>query len=431
MPSLTNDAFDHAFVVDLTIGSLEVGALITSCLFGVTCVQTYLYFRHLKADPWGMVLLVFAVWLLDLGHTIAVSHLIYTLTITNYGAGVQSFIVPPVSIDVTILLSAFIGTIEQAWFIRRLYVFSKNIYLTGICVTLTLARFIGSLGLSVVVFHRITLPEYVTRFSWLVTSIMATAAANDVLLAAFLTYCLNRTKTRAFASGMSKLLNKLTFIAVESGLITSIGAVAVLVTLLTMPLNSVYMALFVILGKLYSNAFLASLNAHRSFVNDFRDPLSVHNSDFPPTMSTTGSPDPEAGRERFSRSLAATVPFTSPFTSLFSSNETGTGSRSRSHSPTHWRSSSCSQLVQVAVMPSSVLLRPGSRGSEFVMGMDSRIYGSGIHTQSAGSDHASSVIHQIMVTTHVEKFTEDVDEVVNHNGQLDSPKSPTSRSSMV
>ncbi|KAF5310405.1 hypothetical protein D9758_018889 [Tetrapyrgos nigripes] len=372
-PSLTTDAFG-AFDVDLNIGSLEVGVLIAACLFGVTCVQTFLYFHHFKADPWGMTLLVCFVWLLDLGHTIAVSHLIYTLTVTNYGVGILSLIVPPVSIDVTILLSAFIGTIEQAWFIRRLYLFSKNIYLAGLCAILTLARFIGSIGLSVAAFHRPTLPEYVAHYGWLVTSIMATAAANDVLLATFLTYCLNRTKSGAVAVfRMSKLLDKLTVVAVESGLITSIGAVAVLATFLKMPLNSVYMALFVILGKLYSNAFLVSLNARRSFIRNFRDITSARTSDFPPmsTTSTTG--------------------------------------RFRSHGPaSHWRASSFSQLVQVAVTPSSALR---SMDSEFGMGMGmDRIYGSrtGTHSQSAGSELGTN---QIKVTTHVEKFMEDVDDL--------------------
>jgi hypothetical protein len=75
-------------------------------------------------------------------------------------------------------------------------VFSKNIYLAGTCAILSFARFLGSMGLSVVVLHKIPLPEYTTRWRWLVASIMATAAVNDVLLAAFLAYCLNKTKDR-------------------------------------------------------------------------------------------------------------------------------------------------------------------------------------------------------------------------------------------
>ncbi|KAF5361634.1 hypothetical protein D9758_007274 [Tetrapyrgos nigripes] len=380
-PSLTTDAFG-AFDVDLNIGSLEVGVLIAACLFGVT---------SLGHDIAGVLCVAIGPG----AHDCCLPSHLYTHRNQLWRGHTKSDRTP--------------GTIEQAWFIRRLYLFSKNIYLAGLCAILTLARFIGSIGLSVAAFHRPTLPEYVAHYGWLVTSIMATAAANDVLLATFLTYCLIRTKSGA-VGGMSKLLDKLTVVAVESGLITSIGAVAVLATFLKMPLNSVYMALFVILGKLYSNAFLVSLNARRSFIRNFRDITSARTSDFPPmsTTSTTG--------------------------------------RFRSHGPaSHWRASSFSQLVQVAVTPSSALR---SMDSEFGMGMGmDRIYGSrtGTHSQSAGSELGTN---QIKVTTHVEKFTEDVDdlELVVVRGPLSmesptspitgptslmSPASPSSRSSMV
>ncbi|KAF5352051.1 hypothetical protein D9758_009402 [Tetrapyrgos nigripes] len=223
-----------AFKPDSTLGALEVDILVLSPsegrssghnTAGVHCM-VIIFCRSIYTSIVDLPLR-----LLDLGHTISVCHVIYTLTITDYGAGI-------------------LRTIEQVWFIRRLYMFSKNIYLAGICAVLALTRFIASMGLTVIAFQRISLPEFGTRFSWLVNRVLTTTAANDVLLAAFLSYCLNRTKDEHIeGSRMSKVLNQLIVIAVESGAITSICAVAVLVCFLTMPLNATYMTLYGILAK--------------------------------------------------------------------------------------------------------------------------------------------------------------------------------------
>jgi len=142
-----------AFQPDLTLGALEIGVLIATCLFGATCTQTYVYFRSSRRDAWDMKSLVrvrtfqlcrisngfsgsgvhrmvstqqavaesgqfrsmiISGRLLDLGHTISICHLNYTLTVTDYGQGAASMMVPPVTVDVALLLSALIGPIEQA-----------------------------------------------------------------------------------------------------------------------------------------------------------------------------------------------------------------------------------------------------------------------------------------------------------------------------
>jgi len=42
------------FQPDLMVGGLEVGVLVGVCLFGVHCVQTYMYLCSFKKDPWSM-----------------------------------------------------------------------------------------------------------------------------------------------------------------------------------------------------------------------------------------------------------------------------------------------------------------------------------------------------------------------------------------
>jgi hypothetical protein len=57
MPPFTISAFPP-FNPDLMVGALEIGSLVAVCLFGVTSVQTYMYFSHFTADPRGITLTV-------------------------------------------------------------------------------------------------------------------------------------------------------------------------------------------------------------------------------------------------------------------------------------------------------------------------------------------------------------------------------------
>ncbi|THV01245.1 hypothetical protein K435DRAFT_963595 [Dendrothele bispora CBS 962.96] len=230
-------------------------------------------------------------------------------------------------------------------------------YLTGICALLSAARLIGSTALSIVALHRLQLTDYVLRFGWLLTSIIAVTVTNDVLLAVFLTYCLSHHKSRTYTE-ISRVIDKLIVVVVESGAITSIGAVALLACFLTMPFNTIYMAFFVILGKLYSNALLASLNARKRFSRLFGEALPLQGIDRP------------------------------------GSSPIGLGSNSTDN---HWtRSPRAFSLSQI--IPSTILSSNRSRQSttfEMMSPLEPTY-----KVSNRGIDH-------ITVTTRVEKFTEE------------------------
>ncbi|KAK7468424.1 hypothetical protein VKT23_002937 [Stygiomarasmius scandens] len=69
---------------------------------------------------------------------------------------------------------------------------------------------------------------------------------------------------------------------------------------MVMPLNSVYMGVFMILAKLYSNALLASLNARKSFSRLFGDAITLQDIDHPngtgPSAATASSGTNRSGK---------------------------------------------------------------------------------------------------------------------------------------
>jgi hypothetical protein len=148
------------------------------------------------------------VWILDLGHTIAICHCIYTITVTKYGQP-TIIILPPKSLDISIFLSGFIGPLEQVdfvflpwpqsdfvhvsegWFTYRLYRFTKTVPLPIFCATLSLLRFGGSTGLFAISLAGPTIQSYLIREKWLIEAVVILGAAVDVILAVALCYHLS------------------------------------------------------------------------------------------------------------------------------------------------------------------------------------------------------------------------------------------------
>jgi len=62
------------------------------------------------------------------------------------------------------------------------------------------------------------------------------------------------------------------------GFLDSVATVSMMVCFFTMPTNFIFIAIYVTLSKLYSNALLASLNAREAFKQQFGQEFSAENA---------------------------------------------------------------------------------------------------------------------------------------------------------
>jgi hypothetical protein len=261
------------FNIDTSLGALEIGTLVATTLFGATCIQVYLYFEKYPKDHKLIKALVGAVWILELGHTIAICHAVYTMTITWY-AQPQLLDVPPLSLDISVLINGFIGPLEQAWFTRRLYVFSRNLWLTAICCALSFGRLVASIAYAGTTFTRLEIFAFQLKYWPILTCIVVLGSANDVLLASSLAWYLYKHKLKNI-SKVGKLLDRLIIWAVETSSITTVATLAMMICFFAMPVNFIYIGIYVCLAKIYANALLASLNARESFSQRLGEVISL------------------------------------------------------------------------------------------------------------------------------------------------------------
>ncbi|KAG6819430.1 hypothetical protein H0H93_011957 [Arthromyces matolae] len=112
-------------------------------------------------------------------------------------------------------------------------------------------------------------------------SINALSTAADILIAGSLCYMLHRARTGFKKS--DSMINKLMLFVVNTGVLTSMCAVASLVCLIASPLTLAYATFYFCIGRLYTNSFLATLNARKAITGK-TDDVSHMLVSMPPTL---------------------------------------------------------------------------------------------------------------------------------------------------
>jgi hypothetical protein len=249
------------FVLDNTFGAVFIGVIVASLLHGVSVVQAWYYFLH-QNDNWSLKGLVTAVMVFDSMHELLIAHSLYVYTITNWGNPEELGIIVW-SLIVEVLFNGLTALLVQSFLAMRVWKLSnRNKLLTGVVGILVLAEFSCVVAYTVLTLHLQTF-EQLTKYKFLSILVNALAAAGDVLIAATLCVLLHRSRTGFQRS--DTMINKLILFAVNTGVLTSLCAVASLISIVVAGNTFIYIAFYFCIGRLYSNSLLATLNA-RKFV---------------------------------------------------------------------------------------------------------------------------------------------------------------------
>ncbi|EED82424.1 predicted protein [Postia placenta Mad-698-R] len=286
---------------------LALGSTLGAALFGVTCVQTFYFFRSATKDGWIMKALVLSLLIFDTLHQCLITHIFYYYCIINYGNPVtllNSVWSISVRHPVTCLRSRIVVDCKgfgQAEIIVNWKGISPcssaSITLDGTPpaslfsdsgnAILTVAHFRSDTTKAMNLVYPIrglfttnllnTDGERQTGISGL-----AVAVATDVCISGCLAFWLskNRTGFRRLVNPRivqeipniffhserrsDRLIDKLIAMTVTTGLLTTVFVIANLVAYVVAP-NGLYVLCFnFMLGKLYINALLTSLNVRNA-----------------------------------------------------------------------------------------------------------------------------------------------------------------------
>lgn len=248
--------------LDDTFGAALIGVLVSSMLYGVSCSQVFYYFNHYskKDGPWTKAVVI-ATLVSDSIHQALICHTIYSYLVKSYTRP-QQLGELVWSILVEVLFNGITALLVQTFFAVRIWKFShRNIFIAG-----TLAMFIIGEFVSVIIYvaksvHMTTFVQ-LTALRPLSMTINVLAVAGDVLIT--IVFCVLLNKARNSLQRSNTMINLLIAFSVQTGMLTSLCAAASLISISVSPDTFVYICFYFLMGRLYCNSLLATLNVRNA-----------------------------------------------------------------------------------------------------------------------------------------------------------------------
>ncbi|KAK6980740.1 hypothetical protein R3P38DRAFT_3117833 [Favolaschia claudopus] len=251
--------------LDNLLGAWLLGVIFSAVLFGVTCLQIFLYFtKYGTRDSVFLRTFVIFLFALDTVHLALVSHSIYHTVVTNFGDYVALQKAP--------------CTMVQLFYAARIYTISKKSLLLPILIAIcSLTSFVlGALythkrsirtGRCAIIQHVMLS----TAFNWNIffkaasglvvylTSGLSFIAAGDLLISSTMIYLLFKSKTGFKRT--NKAINTLVAYTVSSGAITTVFTIGDVITGSVWPSTLIQIPFFFIFVRLHCLSFMSILNS--------------------------------------------------------------------------------------------------------------------------------------------------------------------------
>ncbi|EIW84736.1 hypothetical protein CONPUDRAFT_162084 [Coniophora puteana RWD-64-598 SS2] len=248
---------------DLLIGPALVGVIFNAFLTGCFSVQTYVYYTRYSSDRWEFKSMASLLAIFEFVKFASELYGIWELTVAVVETGNTPLVTTSAAMKIVALLTPLTDGTVQSFFIFRLWRISRSLApaLVGILLLVT-SQVSGYMAVARV-FNATS--ELVLASEVSMRIIMGLAFGARVMCdgwtSAFVVLYLRSIRQTVRFGTERSAFGKLILWTVETGVRTSIVTAVVLVTYLVCgPTNYVWMAPFAIIGSVYANVLLATMN---------------------------------------------------------------------------------------------------------------------------------------------------------------------------
>ncbi|KAI6103228.1 hypothetical protein EDD17DRAFT_1762815 [Pisolithus thermaeus] len=230
-----------------SFGPALIGGLVSAMLYGVTTLQSYVYYLNDSEDALTIKFLVAIVWILDTLHILFMSHALYYYLITGYGV--------PTSFEYIV----WSLPVRIPNFLLHTEKFPSLGHGSGECNRdFCSPMLLCASNLSPFVNHEVSIVTQITFYA--VTPVMTIMGLAEVVITMSLCILLYDRGSGSALPRTKRLLNTLIIYAVNRCLLILLAAAAILAVVLAAQ-DMWFLALSLVIGKLYANSLLASLNS--------------------------------------------------------------------------------------------------------------------------------------------------------------------------
>ncbi|KAJ3500515.1 hypothetical protein NLJ89_g9761 [Agrocybe chaxingu] len=229
-----------------------VGMILATTIYGVTCLQTFIFFGSGRAD--GCYLKATIAFLCstvgsriaDTVHEALIAHTLYIYISSSYH-------------NRAILYRPPWSTLVQMYFAAASDFTIRLIYSRRIYILLVLREKKTLAYLLVAIINSLSIASTGLAFAFATIGGLGCCAAADFIIAISLSVLLISSRTGIPRS--DSMISFLVALAINTGLLTSLCALGCLIAFAVSSSTMIYFGFYILLTKLYFNALLASLNA--------------------------------------------------------------------------------------------------------------------------------------------------------------------------
>ncbi|KAJ7188868.1 hypothetical protein C8R46DRAFT_31664 [Mycena filopes] len=258
---------------------LMIGVLLSPPLYGIGIAQAAYYYRSFPKDPLAVKLGVGILLLLDTIHIICQVQWTYDWFLIDL---LNPTIIPFVFCVALFFAYTTIFLVQCAYAARLWLLSNKNIIVTSLVLLLALGQLAGGLGLSIVTIQS-QRPDvsHTSRVFIISGNIeLGCSLACDIVITGAMVYFLRDNGASSPIRRTSELVNKIIVYSISVGMLTSVGTIANITLWLALPQNFDFMALHLILSKLYFNSLLVMLNSRVKLRERFYSDNTIDLSSF-------------------------------------------------------------------------------------------------------------------------------------------------------
>ncbi|KAF8498152.1 hypothetical protein F5888DRAFT_225220 [Russula emetica] len=230
------------------------------CLFGVLVVQTYVYGCNFPEDSRRLKLLVCAVFVLETVQTMVTGADVFYWFASGYG-DLNRLATPFASATDVPIMESIVSAMVQFFYAYRVWILSnKKRWLTTLICLFSTVNAVAAFTIGIHTQVRARFATGDRSHQHMVIIWLSATVVSDILIASATVYFLTRRQKDTNGFFQNNVLTNIVRLTMETNLLTtSVGIVALLV-LIIFPDKNWYTCPTAILGKLYSNTFLVSLN---------------------------------------------------------------------------------------------------------------------------------------------------------------------------
>ncbi|KAJ7186468.1 hypothetical protein C8R46DRAFT_1057270 [Mycena filopes] len=253
-------------------GPLLLAFWIDSMLFGVLTVQLYLYYQAFPNDGVTIKCLVYGVYCIDLIQVIVVTVDAFNSFASGFG---QASALTDIGLSwlASPILGGIVALIVQSFYAFRLYRLSRSWVIPCALVVISIGVNLSGLVLGIFAKNAGDLTKLTANPTMGVAATagvwLGGSALTDVTIAASMTYYLVKNDTGFHQTHI--IITKLTRLIIETGSLSALVAVAILILFFVAPGKAYYVIPGGCIPMVYANTMLAVLNSRFRILNGRHD----------------------------------------------------------------------------------------------------------------------------------------------------------------